>query len=93
MSRIEELPDDFDESLNIKDHPPASASPRFSPQTSQERKENVLSQSMASPPQPSAQEDVATILNKTPLFMNSLDNAADDGALVTPIRMRHAEKL
>ncbi|KAJ9601915.1 HSP70/90 co-chaperone [Cladophialophora chaetospira] len=73
MSRIQELPDDFDESVNLKD---------ASQETSIEELYNQHI-SAAGPEQNQASsksfEEIVQDMSKTPLFMNTLDEAADDG--------------
>lgn len=77
MSRIEELPDDFEEGVNLNDAPKmpsvdelykrhlSSAGPRQNPIT------------------PKSFEEIVQDMSKTPLFMNSLDEATTDGTLDT----------
>jgi hypothetical protein len=73
MSRIEELPDDFDETVNLNDAPEAPSI------------EELYNQHLAatSPAQNSMSsksfEEVVQDISKTPLFMTSLDDAAGDG--------------
>lgn len=62
MSRIEELSDDFDESVNLKNAPP---------KTAQEAPASTAAQS-------SSLEDLEDYMRKTPLFMTDLDNAGDE---------------
>lgn len=62
MSRIEELPDDFDESINLNNAPPKVA---------KEPPSSAAAQS-------SSLEDLEEYMRKTPLFMTDLDNAGDE---------------
>ena len=84
MSRIEELPDDFDERLRIDEPvgPSMSASPSapfpLRPTTTQDGPTAQPPPQMQSVRSHTADE-IVQMMNKTPLFMTSLDNA-DDGA-------------
>ena len=74
MSRIEELPDDFDERVNFND------APKDLPSI-----EELYDQHISAPGPSQAQissksfEDIVQDMSKTPLFMNSLDEATNDG--------------
>ncbi|KIW19466.1 hypothetical protein PV08_00038 [Exophiala spinifera] len=72
MSRIEELPDDFDESLSLNEAPAApSIEELYEQHLSGPGQKHVSSKSF---------EEIVQDMSKTPLFMNSLDDAtADDG--------------
>ncbi len=71
MSRIEELPDDFDESLNLNEGPSAPSI------------DELYQQHIAAPEQKHISnksfEELVQEMSKTPLFMNSLEDAADEG--------------
>ncbi|KIX99611.1 uncharacterized protein Z520_04244 [Fonsecaea multimorphosa CBS 102226] len=75
MSRIEELPDDFDERVNLNDAPKDVPS-------IEELYDQHISASGPSQNQMSSKsfEEIVQDMSKTPLFMNSLDEAtSDDG--------------
>ena len=85
MSRIEELPDDFEESLNLNQTAPnASQSNHFA--------QNGSGSAPALPPQLASMksqtvDEVANYLKRTPLFMTSLDvSSADDNPELEAIR-------
>ncbi|KAL9623549.1 MAG: hypothetical protein Q9160_002230 [Pyrenula sp. 1 TL-2023] len=84
MPRVEELPDDFEGSLDELGSMGGTLLDRS--QNSEERHSSIeqspdpgvlrnLSKDSVMPP---TNEDLVTMFDKTPLFMNSLDNAADD---------------
>jgi hypothetical protein len=74
MSRIEELPDDFGENLNIDDQPTNAAS-----------LDDLLSQHISQNGGKEPQEEKKSFeqtmreFSKTPLFMDGLDVAGDAG--------------
>ncbi|EXJ67620.1 uncharacterized protein A1O5_08966 [Cladophialophora psammophila CBS 110553] len=72
MSRIEELPDDFDERVNLNDAPKETSI--------EELYDQHISAFGPEPNQMSSKsfEEIAQDMSKTPLFMNSLDAAAND---------------
>lgn len=78
MSRIEELPDDFDESLNLNEAPGASS----------KSIEDLYNEHLAAPEHQHMSsksfEEIVQDMSKTPLFMNSLDEATDEGMLDPP---------
>ena len=71
MSRIEELPDDFDENVNLSDR---SAAPSI-----EELYDQHISATGPEKTQISSKsfEEIVQDMSKTPLFMNSLDEATD----------------
>ncbi|KAK7887752.1 HSP70/90 co-chaperone [Exophiala xenobiotica] len=72
MSRIEELPDDFDGSLNLNEAPSAPSIEELYEKHLSGPGENLLSSKSF--------EEIVQDMSKTPLFMNSLDEATtDDG--------------
>ncbi|KAK5231642.1 HSP70/90 co-chaperone [Exophiala xenobiotica] len=72
MSRIEELPDDFDGSLNLNEAPSAPSIEDLYEKHLSGPGENLLSSKSF--------EEIVQDMSKTPLFMNSLDEAtSDDG--------------
>ena len=73
MSRIEELPDDFDESLDLNEAPSAPSIEELYEQHLSGPGENLLSSKSF--------EEIVQDMSKTPLFMNSLDEATTDGTL------------
>ncbi|KAJ5391142.1 hypothetical protein N7509_006632 [Penicillium cosmopolitanum] len=85
MSRIEELPDDFDESLNLNPAPPQG--PPDLPQpgfdafaaANEENDPSVpkMPPAMASVKSQS-KEELLDMMNKTPLFMTDIANAGDE---------------
>lgn len=91
--RVEELPDDFDESLDLNKPPPKpSANPTSGPELPvpghpERLKERQEQQKDAAKPDiPPAMaaveshttEEMADILNKTPLFMTDISKAGDE---------------
>lgn len=97
MSRIEELPDDFDESIDINQQPPETETaaadaplpvtddePSF-PINEERLKEMEqkdplapkMSQNMASV-RTHTTDELADMLNKTPLFMTDISKAGDE---------------
>ncbi|OAL34989.1 hypothetical protein AYO20_05704 [Fonsecaea nubica] len=73
MSRIEELPDDFDEHVSLND------APKILPSI-EELYDQHISASGPSQNQMSSKsfEEIVQDMSKTPLFMNSLDEATND---------------
>ncbi|KEF60322.1 uncharacterized protein A1O9_01882 [Exophiala aquamarina CBS 119918] len=72
MSRIEELPDNFDESLNLNEAPsapPPSIEELYQEHIRTPRKDPISDQSF---------EQIVQDMSKTPLFMNSLAEATDE---------------
>lgn len=95
MSRVEELPDDFGESLDISSSHPAPASapiPSVAPSVAsgsipfpigdklqgQDGTTPAMPPHMASVKSHTADE-IVQMMNRTPLFMTSLENAGDEG--------------
>ena len=92
MSRIEELPDDFDESLDLNKPPPATATPSIPPEAfansipfpikdngakKDPRMPNLPPQ-MASVKSHTADE-IFEMMNRTPLFMTDMAKATEGG--------------
>jgi hypothetical protein len=74
MSRIEELPDDFDERINLNEAPSApSIEDLYQQHIKTPRKDPISDQSF---------EQIVQDMSKTPLFMNSLEEATDEGTTV-----------
>ncbi|KAK5064902.1 hypothetical protein LTR84_000736 [Exophiala bonariae] len=70
MSRIEELPDDFDERINLNEAPSApSIEDLYQQHIKTPRKDPISDQSF---------EQIVQDMSKTPLFMNSLEEATDE---------------
>ncbi|EXJ90235.1 hypothetical protein A1O1_03334 [Capronia coronata CBS 617.96] len=70
MSRIEELPDDFDESVDLNATPSApSIDELYNQHISAPETKHVSDKSF---------EEIVQEMSKTPLFMNSLDEATDE---------------
>jgi hypothetical protein len=79
MSRIEELPDDFDESVNLKDSPKTdSIEDLYNQHISNTAPEQNQMSSKSF-------EEVVHDMSRTPIFMNSLDQATNDGTPPAPI--------
>jgi hypothetical protein len=78
MARIEELPDDFDESLNLNETPKFQAEDDA---VFEEMYNNRFAKKGADKPEtnPKTFEEVMQEFSKTPLFMNNLNDAADPG--------------
>jgi hypothetical protein len=78
MARVEELPDDFDETLHLNEAPQLTADDDA---IFEEMYYNRLAEKGADKPEtnPKSFEEVLQDLSKTPLFMNNLDDAADAG--------------
>jgi hypothetical protein len=78
MARIEELPDDFDESLNLNEAPKLKADDDA---VSEEMYYNRFAKKEANKPETNSKtfEEVMQEFSKTPLFMNNLNDAADAG--------------
>lgn len=73
MSRIEELPDDFDENLNLNEAasaPAPSIEELYQEHIKTPRKDSISNRSF---------EQIVQDMSKTPLFMNSLEEATDEG--------------
>lgn len=93
MSRIEELPADFDESLNLNASPsappqnsgPSSAAPISStPFPISTRARDQHGSTPTPPPHMESvrshtADEIVQMMNQTPLFMNSLENADPEG--------------
>lgn len=112
MSRVEELPDDFDESLNLNEIPPqvpqvppdlpqpgfdAFAASNEAPFPINEERLKEVQNDPSAPRMPPtmasvrshSKEELASMMNKTPLFMTDIENAGDESMLDTPkIRVR-----
>lgn len=96
MSRIEELPDNFDESINLNETPPASEGADEPPATEKppfpinEEKLKELENDPTAPKMPPSMASVKShttdelwdMMNKTPLFMTDIDKAGDECAPV-----------
>lgn len=81
MSRIEELPDDFDKSIDLNNQPspfPPKASRNDAPAATSDAPTAAMPPAMHSIRQYSADE-VVSMLNRTPLFMTELDETDGDG--------------
>lgn len=78
MARIEELPDEFDESFNINDEPKFDIDDDAMFEEMYNRR---LPEKGAEKPEtnPKNFEEVLQDFSKTPLFMNNLEEAADAG--------------
>lgn len=90
MSRVEELPDDFDESLDL--NKPPTAAPSIPPEaflnsipfpikddgTQKDPNMPDLPPSMASVKSHTADE-ILDMMNRTPLFMTDMEKATDGG--------------
>jgi hypothetical protein len=78
MARIEELPDDFDESLNLNEAPTLSADDEavfeemYSKRLGKKGGQNIETN-------PKSFEETLKDFSQIPLFMNSLDDATDAG--------------
>ena len=68
MSRVEELPDDFDDRLNINDAPPEASSASLADMYEKRRDHPEAFSSKSF-------EEVVYDMSKTPLFMNNTDVA------------------
>jgi hypothetical protein len=99
MSRVEELPDDFEEKMSMDDDPKA-ASPPSQPV---DLVDQMISQAVPFPPKPGYKpqshgigpamppamenirqytaDEVVTMLNRTPLFMTTLDETDGQGGV------------
>ena len=71
MSRIEELPDDFNETVNLRD---VSKGPSIEELYNQHISEPGVEQTQAAS---KSFEEIVQDMSKTPLFMNSLDDATE----------------
>ena len=78
MTRVEELPDDFDETLNPNEAPELTTEDDA---VFEEMFYNRFAKKGADKPEtnPKSFDEVMQDLSKTPLFMNNLDDAADAG--------------
>lgn len=78
MSRVEELPDDFDESLNLNEAPKGDADDDA---VFEEMYYNRFAKKGANKPDPNPKsfEEAMQEFSKTPLFMNNLSDVADAG--------------
>ena len=88
--RIEELPDDFDESLDLNAAPPQPTTPPTAgpelPVPGNEERLKELEKDGQAPKLPPAMaaveshttDELADILNKTPLFMTDISKAGDE---------------
>jgi hypothetical protein len=100
MSRIEELPDDFDESINLNQPPASSEGPPDAPSAVEEppfpineEKLKELENDPAAPKMPPSMASVKShstdelwsMMNKTPLFMTDIDKAGDERASSVPL--------
>lgn len=96
MSRVEELPDDFDESLNLNPptaptHAPPTAPSAFPTASSDSTPFPIdasrLEQNGTTPALPPhmasvrshTADEIVHMMNRTPLFMTSLDNSEGEG--------------
>lgn len=96
MSRIEELPDDFDESLNLNPptappHAPPTATSAFPTASSDSTPFPIdasrLEQNGTTPALPPhmasvrshTADEIVQMMNRTPLFMTSLENTEGEG--------------
>ncbi|KAF9886908.1 hypothetical protein FE257_011031 [Aspergillus nanangensis] len=94
MGQIEELPDDFDESLKLNQDPPAADEPpknapaeeELAFPINEERLKEMEAMDPKAPKMPPGMasvrthttDELADMLNKTPLFMTDIDNAGDE---------------
>ncbi|KAI9368516.1 hypothetical protein BJX61DRAFT_523700 [Aspergillus egyptiacus] len=92
--RIEELPDDFDESIDLNPAPPPASAPAPAPAAPEpelplpgkEERLKEMEKDGTAPKMPPAMaavdsyttDELADILNKTPLFMTDLSKAGDE---------------
>jgi len=74
MSRIEELPDDFDANVNINDAPAPAV------ETASDDGYNTHLQAPRAISSKSF-EEIVHDMSRTPLFMNNLEDATDEGTL------------
>jgi hypothetical protein len=98
--RIEELPDDFDESLDLNAPTPPTAPTAEAeiplPLRGNEERLRQLDESTPAPKLPPAMaavdshttDELADILNKTPLFMTDISKAGDERAWPGPLPWR-----
>lgn len=98
MGQIEELPDDFDESLDLNKQTPETqdAPPAKEVETSfpvdKERAKEFEKENPGAPKMPPAMEavrshttdEIADMMNKTPLFMTDIDKAKDESMSYFP---------
>lgn len=94
MSRVEELPDDFDESINLNNRPSPSEEQRDKPLADEppfpinEEKLKEFETDPAAPKMPPSMasvkshstEELWDMMNKTPLFMTDIEKAGDERA-------------
>lgn len=98
MARIEELPDDFDESLNLNEQPeqPEQPSAPVEPPAfpiNEEKLKEIEENDPTAPKMPPSMAAVKThtteelwdMMNKTPLFMTDIDKAGDERAFRDPL--------
>ncbi|KAE8351201.1 hypothetical protein BDV28DRAFT_24566 [Aspergillus coremiiformis] len=88
MGQIEELPDDFDESLNLNKPTRASKTPAMETAfpINEERAKELEKENPNAPKMPPGMEavrshttdELAEMLNKTPLFMTDIEKAGDE---------------
>ncbi len=89
--RIEELPDDFDESMDLNAPPPkpTTTPPAAGPELPVPGNEERMKESAKDAPKPDlppamaavdshTTDELADILNKTPLFMTDISKAGDE---------------
>ena len=81
MGQVEELPDDFDEALDLNK---LAASANKQPKTRKSGgprngSENRSQAAPAASEEPKTADEIMQMMNSTPLFMTNLDNAADAG--------------
>jgi hypothetical protein len=71
MSRIQGLPDDFDDSINLNEGPSdPSIEELYQQHISAPEQKHISSKTF---------EEIVQDMSKTPLFMNSLEEATDEG--------------
>lgn len=96
MGQVEELPDDFDESLNLNEAPPETtaeppknavpAEEELAFPINEERLKEMEAQDPTAPKMPPnmasvrthTTDELADMLNKTPLFMTDINKAGDE---------------
>lgn len=95
MGKIEELPDDFDERINLNEQPLPSTAHAPQPQSATSHNEDASMDDLYE--QAVARggltdktfEEALSDLSKTPLFMTSLEGAGDESTPTTPTYQRH----
>lgn len=93
MSRIEELPDDFEESVNLNKDPPQSEKPPAAVEEppfpiNEDKLREFEENDPTAPKMPPAMASIKThstdelidMMNKTPLFMTDISKAGDESA-------------